>query len=210
MKLYWNVDSPYSRALKWLLLQHRVAHEDRLLAWDELPSDPALGLLNPKRQIPTLDIDGSGRTDALLIALDYLPAGWHRTLDAKLFRIADADMEAVVIFLFRARLLERKFGPSAQAEFMRESGSARYRSICDVALDHYLRDGLAEIGVGAVLLHSFLLSAAAIEPGIRNYRGAAIAAFCAQVEADAAFQRLAAAIAGAASEVGAQWQALAN
>lgn len=111
-KLLWVLDSPFSRATKWLLLNKGVAHDDHLMTWQSMATDELLLDANSKRQVPTLIINGQSFTDSLLIALEYLPAGWHKSLDARLFRLADSDVESAIIFLFRANMLSEKFGTS--------------------------------------------------------------------------------------------------
>lgn len=206
MKLYWNVDSPFSRSLKWLLLHEGVAHEDCVLRWDELSTSEELFKLNPKRQVPTVQVDGYGRADALLIALDYLPVKWNQSIDAKLFRMADSDMEAVVIFLFRARLLENKFGKSQESEFMLEAGRSSYKKAVDVVLDKFMVGESLGVGIGAVLFHSFLLVVASMDVSSKAYRMDELSILCDKVESDESFAKLASFIMANKTEIGVRWR----
>ena len=105
-KLIWVYDSPFSRSIKWLMMKYEIEHEDYILTWEQLATDPLLAI-NPKKQVPTLWKNDSVKYDSLLIALDYLPNTWHQSLDARLFRLADSDVEASIIFLFRANMLKK-------------------------------------------------------------------------------------------------------
>jgi len=170
-KLIWVYDSPFSRSLKWLLNAYNVEHEDYILTWEQMSSDSLLSL-NPKKQVPTLYNDGKAKTDSLLIALEYLPTSWHLSLDAKLFRLADSDVEAAIIFLFRANLLEDKFGQSEQSQFMRDAGVNTYKTSVDHLLDHLINvDEILECNFGAVLLMSTLFAAISLaESELVDYR----------------------------------------
>jgi hypothetical protein len=170
-KLIWVYDSPFSRSLKWLLSTYNVEHQDHILTWEQMSSD-ALLALNPKKQVPTLYNSGTVKTDSLLIALEYLPASWHLSLDAKLFRLADSDVEAAIIFLFRASLLEEKFGQSEQSQFMRDAGVNTYKISVDHLLDHLMNtDEVIECNFGAVLLMSTLFAAISLaESELVDYR----------------------------------------
>lgn len=159
-KLIWVVDSPFSRSIKWLMLQREMDHSEDLLTWDTLKSDRLLLEHNPKLQVPTLITKEEVLSDSLLIILRLLGHDWHRTTDAKLFRLGDCDFEATLIFLFRANLLERQFGLSQNSDFMREAGVTNYQKSVDVLLDHLLvNTGKVEMNVGLVLVFSMVLIA---------------------------------------------------
>lgn len=159
-KLIWVVDSPFSRSIKWLMLQRGMKHSEHLLTWDTMKNHNLLVECNPKVQVPTLIAKEEILSDSLLIILRLLGHDWHRTTDAKLFRLGDCDFEATLIFLFRANLLERKFGSSQESKFMREAGVANYQKSVDVLLDHLLvNTGKVEVNVGLVLVFSMVLIA---------------------------------------------------
>ena len=171
--LIWVIDSPFSRAIKWLLLKEGINHSEHLLTWNELESAPILAEYNPKLQVPTLIAKDETFGDSLLIILRLLGHEWHRTTDAKLFRLGDCDFEATLIFLFRANLLERKFGPSEESDFMRQAGITSYKKNIDVLLDHLLANtGKVEVNVGLVLVFSMILIARfnAQSDDVRDYR----------------------------------------
>ena len=158
--LIWVIDSPFSRMVKWLLLKKNVMHSDHLITWDKLNSDCTLAEHNAKLQVPTLITKDGTFSDSLLITLRLLGHDWHRTTDARLFRLGDCDFEATLIFLFRANLLESKFGPSQESNFMREAGVTSYRKNVDILLDHLLSDtAKTEVNVGLVLVFSMVLIA---------------------------------------------------
>ena len=210
--LYWNYDSPYSRCIKWLLLNKKIAHTDKILSWEKMRQTPSLALANPKKQVPTLvetDVDTAvegekkrrhdsaafNTTDSLLIALDYVGVDWHRTLDAKLYRLADAEVEAGIIFLFRANLLKEKFGQSDNSDFMLKAGIDTYKSSIDLFIDHLLvevNQGVNdEVNIGAVLLFSTLLAARSMLPETElSYRQAELSAFIDLIEADIDYQQM--------------------
>lgn len=176
-QLIWVIDSPFSRAIKWLLLQQDIPHSDHLLTWETMQNDDLLAKHNPKQQVPTLITENETISDSLLIALDLLGHDWHRSLDAKLFRLADCDFEATLIFLFRASLLEKQFGASGESKLMREAGVSSYQKNCDVLLDSLLPNPLAhyaqtQVGIGFVLVFSMLLTCRhmANSDAIGNYR----------------------------------------
>ena len=162
-QLFWVIDSPYSRAIKWLLLRHDIAHDDYLLTWQTLKTDPLLRQCNPKQQVPTLIQQDSVSYDSLLIAQQILSFQWHQTTDAKIFRLGDADVEKAIIFFFRANLLAEKFGASEQSTLLFEAGRLRYCSSVDMLFDHLLPQ-LAnkiediEINVGVILAFSTILA----------------------------------------------------
>ena len=131
--LYWNYDSPYSRCIKWLLLNQKVEHADKNLSWEQMTLEPALVQANPKRQVPTLAEYDSGvliasQSDSLLIGLAYMGPNWYQSLDAKLYRLADSEVEACIIFLFRANLLKDKFGQTDSSELMLKAGIDTYKT----------------------------------------------------------------------------------
>lgn len=162
-KLLWVADSPFSRATKWLLLNNEVAHCDHLMTWEEMATDELLRNANSKQQVPTLLVNGDSFTDSLLIAMDYLPADWHKSADAKLFRLADSDVESAIIFLFRANLLATKFGQSNESQLMYESGVSTFKSAVDHLLDDIWRDrARIKVSFGLVLLYSTLLAASSL------------------------------------------------
>ncbi|MGI5308670.1 glutathione S-transferase N-terminal domain-containing protein [Rheinheimera sp. WS51] len=176
-QLFWVIDSPYSRAIKWLLLRHDIAHDDYLLTWQTLKTDPALHQCNPKQQVPTLIQQDTVSYDSLLIAQQILPFQWHQTTDAKIFRLGDADFEKAIIFFFRANLLADKFGAGEQSALLFEAGRQRYCSSVDMLFDHLLPQ-LAnnikdiEINVGVILAFSTILACRtqAHNVEIDNYR----------------------------------------
>jgi len=191
--LIWVYDSPFSRCIKWLFTKHCIEHDDYILTWDEMASDPLLAN-NPKRQVPTVlakDLN-EVKYDSLLIAMDYLPANWHQTLDAKLFRLADSDVEAAIIFLFRANLLKKKFGESEQSQLMLDAGVNTYKHSVDYLLDHLLTGDIkAECNYGAVLLHSTLLAAISLSiESLKDYRRPELGRFVQVVESDDTYQQL--------------------
>ncbi|NMH64162.1 glutathione S-transferase N-terminal domain-containing protein [Shewanella salipaludis] len=192
-RLIWVYDSPFSRSIKWLLLENDIRHEDHLLSWDELLTDELLARANPKKQVPVLLGEAGVRVDSLLIALDYLPGNWHQTLDAKLFRLADSDVEAAIIFLFRARLLSSKFGESENSALMRQAGIEAYKASVDYLLDTLLADkhSLPGCDFGAVLLLSTLLAALSLaDAKLSGYRHPELAAFIRGVEENASYRRM--------------------
>lgn len=190
-KLIWVYDSPFSRSIKWLLLQHDIAHKDYVLSWDELATDSLLAL-NPKRQVPTLWNNGSVNVDSLLIALEYLPNTWHQSLDANLFRLADSDVETCIIFLFRANLLENKFGLSESSEFMLNSGIDLYKQSVDYLLDHIMTfPSQLECNYGAVLLLSTIFSAISLaEDKLLDYRSEELSIFIHLIESDVNYRNM--------------------
>lgn len=161
-QLIWVIDSPFSRAIKWLLMSQDIEHSEHILTWDNMKSHARLAEHNPKQQVPTLITENETISDSLLIALDLLGHNWHRSLDAKLFRLADCDFEATLIFLFRANLLETQFGASNESKLMREAGVSSYQKNSDVLLDNLLPNPLTcdarlQVGIGLVLVFSMLL-----------------------------------------------------
>jgi len=184
-KLIWVYDSPFSRSIKWLLLKRGIEHEDYVLTWQQMADDELLAT-NPKRQVPTLLINNEVKYDSLLIALDYLPTNWHHSIDAKLFRLADSDVEAAIIFLFRANLLKNKFGDSDQSKSMYEAGVNTYRSAVDFLLDHVLKNTHSvncEFG-GVLLLSTMLASISMAKTDLQNYRASELKPFINAIEQD--------------------------
>ncbi|MCC2616820.1 glutathione S-transferase N-terminal domain-containing protein [Aestuariibacter halophilus] len=158
-RLIWVIDSPYSRATKWLLLKLHVSHADHLLGWQNLAHDPLLLAHNPKQQVPTLLLEDRTISDSLLIALQFLPDEWHQTVDAQLFRLADGDFEAAIIFFFRANLLEKNFSKNDSSEFMRQAGETTYRKSLDVLFDTIQVSDIEQpINFGLVLVFSTILA----------------------------------------------------
>ncbi|WP_166836051.1 glutathione S-transferase N-terminal domain-containing protein [Rheinheimera pleomorphica] len=197
-QLIWVIDSPYSRAIKWLLLRHDIAHDDYLLTWQTLKTDALLQRCNPKQQVPTL-VDGDAVSyDSLLIAQQILPFQWHQTTDAKLFRLGDADFEKAIIFFFRANLLADKFGVSEHSTLLFEAGQQRYCASVDMLIDHLLPQ-LAhnikdiELNVGVILAFSTILAcrAQAQSADITNYRITQLRALSERLAADACYQQMA-------------------
>ncbi|WP_417657197.1 glutathione S-transferase N-terminal domain-containing protein [Pseudidiomarina aestuarii] len=193
-KLIWVVDSPFSRSIKWLMLQREMDHSEHLLTWDNLESDRLLVEYNPKLQVPTLITKEEPISDSLLIILHLLGHEWHRTSDAKLFRLGDCDFEATLIFLFRAKLLEGEFGPSRESELMREAGVTNYQKSVDVLLDHLLvNTGKVEVNVGLVLVFSMILIARFIgqSDAMHDYRFEELLQLNDALAADPHYQELA-------------------
>jgi len=195
-KLIWVYDSPYSRSIKWLLTHHQVVHEDYVLTWQQMATDHLLAA-NPKKQVPTLLSENAVKTDSLLIALEYLPDDWYQSVDAKFFRLADSDVEAAIIFLFRANLLSKKFGSSEQSQFMLQAGIDTYRQSVDYLLDHLLVEFTGVIGTqvtcnyGSVLLLSTLFAAISLaETELIDYRREELVVFFDQVESDKTYQSI--------------------
>jgi len=158
------------------------------MAYDEL-----LEKGNPKKQVPTIvNNDGTTLTDSLLIALEYLPKSWHKSIDAKMFRLADSDVEAAIIFLFRANLLEQKFGSSDNSILMRKAGFGVYKSSVDFLIDHLLTEKQEyKCGVGAVLLLSTLLAAISLSEGeLYSYRTNEINSFASLIEQDPSYSKM--------------------
>jgi len=196
-QLIWVIDSPFSRAIKWLLLQQNIPHREHLLTWENMQSYALLAKHNPKQQVPTLITNGETLNDSLFIALHLLGHDWHRSLDAKLFRLADCDFEATLIFLFRANLLEKQFGASRESKLMREAGVASYQKNSDVLLDSLLPNPMAHyantpVGVGLVLVFSMLLISRhlANSEAIRNYRLAELQQLQKILVRDTSYQKL--------------------
>lgn len=191
--LIWVIDSPFSRAIKWLLLKEGINHSEHLLTWNELESDSILAEYNPKLQVPTLITKDETLGDSLLIILRLLGHDWYRTMDVKLFRLGDCDFEATLIFLFRANLLERKFGPSQESDFMRQAGVASYKKNIDVLLDHLLANtSKVEVNAGLVLVFSMVLIARfnAQSDAVRNYRSEELLQLNDILASDPCFQQL--------------------
>lgn len=192
--LIWVIDSPFSRMIKWLLLKEEINHSEHLLTWNELESNPILAESNPKSQVPTLITEDETFGDSLLIILRLLGHDWHRTTDAKLFRLGDCDFEATLIFLFRANLLESQFGPSRESDFMREAGVTNYKKSIDILLDHLLVDtAKIEVNVGLVLVLSMVLIARFISQSetIHSYRLAELLRLNEVLAVDRYYQQLA-------------------
>ena len=188
------IDSPFSRAIKWLLLKEGINHSEHLLTWDSLETSAMLAEYNPKLQVPTLIAKDETFSDSLLIILRLLGHDWHRVMDAKLFRLGDCDFEATLIFLFRANLLEREFGPSQESDFMRQAGVASYKKNIDVLLDHLLANtGKVEVNVGLVLVFSMILIARfnAQSDAVRDYRFVELLQLNEALAADPYYQQLA-------------------
>ncbi|RUO41978.1 hypothetical protein CWE22_07500 [Pseudidiomarina aestuarii] len=192
--LIWVIDSPFSRAVKWLLLKTGMKHSEHLLTWDSLANDPRLAECNPKLQVPTLIADDETLTDSLLIILRLLGHDWHRTVDAQLFRLGDCDFEATLIFLFRANLLAHKYGRSQESNFMREAGVATYQKSVDILLDHLVvNTAKIEVNVGLVLVFSMVLIARSNAQSdiVRDYRIEELLPFHEALTADLVYQQLA-------------------
>lgn len=190
-KLIWVYDSPFSRSIKWLLSRYEVPHEDYVLTWDEMSTDPLLAC-NPKKQVPTIWCEGKVKTDSLLIALDYLPSSWHKSVDAQLFRLADSDVEAAIIFLFRANLLKDKFGESENSQLMLKAGIDTFQQSIDHLLDHVLNhEAHIECNYGAVLLLSTIFAAISLaEDKLIGYRATELAGFIAAVESNKIYKEM--------------------
>ena len=197
-QLFWVIDSPYSRAIKWLLLRHDIAHDDYLLTWQTLKTDSVLHQHNPKQQVPTLVNGDAVSYDSLLIAQQILPFQWHQTTDAKIFRLGDADFEKAIIFFFRANLLAEKFGASEHSAWLFEAGRQRYCSSFDMLFGHLLPQQAnnikdIELNVGVVLTFSTILAsrAQAQSADIANYRITQLRALSERLAADACYQQMA-------------------
>ncbi|WP_411360835.1 glutathione S-transferase N-terminal domain-containing protein [Pseudidiomarina salilacus] len=193
-KLIWIVDSPFSRSIKWLLLQREIDHTEHLLTWDGMKSDRLLAEYNPKLQVPTLITKEEVLSDSLLIILPLFGHDWHRTTDAKLFRLGDCDFEATLIFLFRANLLERQFGSGEASDFMRQTGVTNFQKNVDVLLDHLLTDTAnIKVNVGLVLVFSMVLIARfnAQSDAVRDYRYEELLQLNDVLAADPYYQQLA-------------------
>lgn len=200
-KLIWVYDSPYSRSIKWLLCHHNVAHEDHVLTWEQMATDKLLAS-NPKRQVPTLWSKSSVKIDSLLIALEYLTSDWYQSVDAKFFRLADSDVEAAIIFLFRARLLRNKFGSSEHSQFMLQAGIDTYKQSVDYLLDHLLSMPVGidsdeieptEIACnyGSVLLISTLFAAISLaKDELLGYRREELTVLFKSIESDVTYQSI--------------------
>jgi len=198
--LLWVIDSPYSRSIKWLLLNQQIAHSDHLMTWDSMQNDALLKQYNPKQQVPTFVTNKKAINDSLLIALRYLPQDWHSRDDAQCFRLADSDVEAAIIFLFRANLLANKFGESNESLLMHEAGLNVYKSAVDHLLDYIqVQKTPVMVGFGSVLLYSTILAALSIaalypnsnlESGIRHYRFTELKHVFHELENDRYYQQL--------------------
>lgn len=196
-KLIWVIDSPYSRAIKWLLLRHDIAHNDYLLTWQTLETNLVLRQYNPKQQVPTLVDGDTAGYDSLLIAQQILPFKWHQTTDAKIFRLGDADFEKAIIFFFRANLLAEKFGPGEHSTLLFEAGRQRYCSSIDLLFDHLLPQLAHNIkditlNVGVVLAFSTILAcrAQAQHPSIDSYRLQELQRLSTLMQQDRPYQQL--------------------
>lgn len=195
-KLLWVADSPFSRATKWLLLNKEVVHDDHLMTWEGMATDELLRGANSKQQVPTLLINGTALTDSLLIALDYLPTDWHKSVDAKLFRLADSDVESAIIFLFRANLLAAKFGHSDESQLMFDAGASTFKAAIDHLLDDiWLKRVGLKVNFGLVLLYSTLLAASSLS-GINliEYRIDELKPLFKLIEQDIDYQKLVASL----------------
>lgn len=193
-RLIWVIDSPYSRATKWLLLTQHVSHADYLLSWQNLAQDPLLLACNPKQQVPTLLLEDRTISDSLLIALQFLPDEWHQTVDAQLFRLADGDFETAIIFFFRANLLEKNFGKNANSEFMRQAGETTYRKSLDVLFDTLLVSNTEQpVNFGLVLVFSTILACRHLANSheVSTYRLNGLQTLSSLFEADKNYQHLA-------------------
>ena len=193
-KLIWVVDSPFSRSIKWLMLQREMEHSEHSLTWENMKSDHLLAEYNPKLQVPTLITKEEVLSDSLLIILRFLGHDWHRTTDAKLFRLGDCDFEATLIFLFRANLLERQFGSGEASDFMRQTGVTNFQKNVDVLLDHLLTDTAnIKVNVGLVLVFSMVLIARfnAQSDAVRDYRYEELLQLNDVLAADPYYQQLA-------------------
>nr|WP_281247204.1 glutathione S-transferase N-terminal domain-containing protein [Pseudoalteromonas denitrificans] len=190
-KLIWVYDSPFSRSIKWLLMHYRVPHEDYVLTWDEMATDPLLAS-NPKMQVPMLWSKNTIQSDSLLIALEYLPDLWHQSVDAQFFRLADSDVETSIIFLFRANLLKNKFGESENSQFMLQAGVDTYKKSVDYLLDYIMvQNDKFKCNYGAVLLLSTLFSAVSLaEYDLASYRINELKVFISVVESDEIYQSI--------------------
>lgn len=196
-QLIWVIDSPYSRAIKWLLLRHNIAHDDYLLTWQTLKADPLLRQFNPKQQVPTLIEGNTASYDSLLIAQQLLPFQWYQTTDAKIFRLGDADFEQAIIFFFRANMLAKTFGPTEQSALLFDAGRERYCCSIDVLFDHLLPQ-LAhnikdiELNVGVVLAFSTILACRALAQSveIERYRQQELKVLSDSMQTDNAYQQL--------------------
>jgi hypothetical protein len=172
-KLIWVVDSPFSRAVKWLLLDKKIVHAEHILTWETMQADQLLGESNTKKQVPVLIYNNETLYDSLLIALEFLPNDWHKSIDAKLFRLGDSDFEAAIIFLFRAKLLETQFGKSDNSELLLQAGINTYKQSVDV-LFNYLKNNAEQTTLyfGQVLAFSTILACRHIAKSaeLDNYR----------------------------------------
>lgn len=114
---------------------------------------------NPKKQVPVFIYKNEILYDSLLIALRFLPNDWHKSIDAKLFRLADSNFEAALLFLFRSRLLEDKFGKSNNSELLLKAGIDKYKQSLDLLFD-YLTEGAVNttLGFGKTLAFSTILA----------------------------------------------------
>jgi len=190
-KLIWVYDSPFSRSIKWLLLKQRIEHEDYVLTWQQMADDELLAA-NPKRQVPTFLTENEVKYDSLLIALDYLPTNWHNSIDAKLFRLADSDVEAAIIFLFRADLLKTQFGDSEESKLMYEAGVNTYKSAVDFLLDYVLKNTHSvKCEFGGVLLLSTMLAAISMAKAeLQYYRASELKPFINAIEQDSVYLKM--------------------
>ncbi len=156
----WHVDSAYSRAIKWLLLSLEVRHEDRVVQWQELRSDPVLSSINPKRQVPAFLFENRPFFDSFFISLHFLGEEWTQTRDAALFRLADSDIAEAMRGLYRVHRYRKQ--PELKDTLLlhslrEEAWQSWYRCLvwCDALLENQ-RLNQAAAGVGAVLLHAMV------------------------------------------------------
>ncbi|MBT1064371.1 glutathione S-transferase N-terminal domain-containing protein [Bowmanella sp. Y26] len=193
-QLIWVIDSPYSRATKWLLTAHNIAHQDHILSWQTLKSDTLLKRHNPKQQVPTFLLGDDVCGDSLLIAMRLLPFQWHQTDDAYIFRLADSDFEAAILFFFRAKLLAEKFGPSDNSALMFAAGKETYTKAVDILFDHLMPDETAwRLNFGVVMAFSTILACRMLSMSaeIANYRLDDLRRLSTWIGADAHYQYLA-------------------
>lgn len=126
------------------------------------------------------------------IALEYLPNTWYQSLDAKLFRLVDSDVEACIIFLFRANQLENKYGLSVSSQCMLKSGIDLYEQSVDYLLDHLMKlPSQLECNYGAVLLLSTIFSAMSLaEDKLVDYRSEGLSIFINLIESDVSYRNM--------------------
>jgi glutathione S-transferase len=189
----WHIDSAYSRAIKWLLLSLDVPHQNRVLQWHELQTDPVLARANPKRQVPALQLGDTSIFDSLFMAMHFLDTSWTKTLDAALFRLADSDMAEAMrgfyrVYRFRT---QPELKDTLVLHTLRDEAWQAW-SRCMRWSDELLQpEHYDQMGVGAVLLHSIIACTLFFEEQAKASLPERLFALMTQVESNEHFKKMA-------------------
>ncbi|MBC3766081.1 hypothetical protein H8B19_09330 [Neptunicella marina] len=180
-------------------MDQKIQHQDHILTWDQLSSDSLLAASNPKKQVPVYINQQQFLYDALLIALSVLPADWYQSADAKIYRLADADLETAIIFLFRASLLKEQFGASENSELMQQAGIRVYQQSTDILFDYFA--GIPQshdLNVGAVLAFSAILACRSLSDSdmILDYRVSELSKLSCAMSSNVIYHQMATTYAG--------------